>query len=165
MSVTLILDYLRQMNELQERMLESAHRKQQVLVRNEVQALTEVLMVESKLMKLMNELDAVRSQAVSSFLKEKGIRSQIQLNLTEITKLIFDMEQRNQVIEAQRVLTNTVMELKKVNETNQHLTKQSLAFIDYSLNLMIDYPEQDTTYQPPSARSGYKQSGLFDTRA
>lgn len=94
-----------------------------------------------------------------------GIRSNLNLNLTELSRLVFDPEDKLRLLQIQQKLSDTVRRLKKANELNQKLIEQSLTFIDYSLDLLVGRPNQDFTYHHPSDKgNSAARPGLFDTR-
>lgn len=99
-------------------------------------------------------------------MREKGIRSQLQLTVTEMTRLVFNPDEKTELLDVQRQLMDRLTELKELNQINRELIEQSLAFIDYSLNLLVSRPEDDMLYQNPNQPStAGKVRSMFDTRA
>lgn len=99
-------------------------------------------------------------------MREKGIRSQLQLTVTEMTRLVFNPDEKTELLDVQRQLMDRLTELKELNQINRELIEQSLAFIDYSLNLLVSRPEDDMLYQNPNQPStAGKSRSMFDTRA
>ncbi len=133
---------------------------------NNVDALTKVMTKEARLIKKSSELDEEREQAAADFLKEKGIRSKLNLTITEMTRLVFDLTEKQDLQLAQRQLSDTLIELKHLNSINKDLLEQSLTFIDYSLNLFMSEPEDDMVYRNPMETApAQKPRSFFDTRA
>lgn len=117
-------------------------------------------------MKQITSLEEERVAACQAFLREKGIKSALNLNITELARLVFDPEKKAALQQAQSALSMTLEKLKRVNDLNQQLLAQSLTFIDYSLNLFGGGPEYEATYQHPSGNSNTGPiTGLFDARA
>jgi len=157
---------LQQMEQGHRDMLELSKEKRRIIVENDVDALIMLLNKESRFLKQIEPLEADRQSAVHELLQERGIKSMLNLNITEISKLIFDPADKQRLFEVQRKLAGTLQELKEVNQLNQQLIEQSLMFIDLSMDIFAARPEQDATYQHPADKNGISgRIGLFDTRA
>lgn len=166
MSVQQVTEVLRSMDNLYSILVSLSQEKQQAIMDNDVVQLTKVMTEESRVLKHAAGLETAREQEVALFLQEKGIRSQLSLTITEMTRLVFDPEEKEMLLEAQRQLSNTLHELKRLNALNKELVEQSLNFIDYSLNLLTSLPEEEVVYSDPSKQqSSQKIRSFFDTRA
>lgn len=165
MALTTLIELLEQLDEVHMQMLDLAAEKKQIIMDNKVDALIDILNRESKLMKRIGQLEEQRIAAAYTVLQDVGIRSNLNLNLTELSRLIFDPEDKARLQHIQKKLSGTLHRLKEANELNQKLIEQSLTFIDYSLDLLVGRPNQEITYQHPSDR-GYsvKRPGIFDAR-
>ncbi|CAH1209594.1 putative protein YvyG [Paenibacillus auburnensis] len=165
MALTRLLELLERLDETHLQMLDLAAIKKQTIMDNKVDGLIDIMNRESKLMKLIGQLEEQRAEAAFTFLQGVGIRSNLNLNLTELSRLVFDPEDKSRLQQVQQKLSNTLHRLKKANELNQKLIEQSLTFIDYSLDLLVGRPNQDFTYHHPSDK-GYSSTrpGLFDAR-
>lgn len=166
MSIQQVVDSLDSLYEVHQEMLGISKHKQEAIVNNDVEKLIEVMNQESRCVKQIEQLEGEREKACQDFLLEKGIKSQLQLTVTELTRLAFDPVDKKALQDAQAKLSSTLNELKRLNELNQKLIEQSLVFIDYSLELLGGREDQEVTYQHPGGKSGgVKKPGLFDTRA
>ncbi|WP_310830517.1 flagellar protein FlgN [Paenibacillus pedocola] len=165
MALTRLLELLERLDETHIQMLDLAAVKKQTIMDNKVDGLIDIMNRESKLMKLIGQLEEQRAEAAYTFLQGVGIRSNLNLNLTELSRLVFDPEDKLRLQQVQQKLSNTLHHLKKANELNQKLIEQSLTFIDYSLDLLVGRPNQEFTYHHPSDK-GYNSNrpGLFDAR-
>ncbi|WP_418039506.1 flagellar protein FlgN [Paenibacillus xylanilyticus] len=161
-----LIAVLQRMEQNHREMLALSEIKRQVIVKNDVDQLIAVMNKESKFMKQQEPLESERLSAVHELLQERGIKSLLNLNITEISKLIFDPADKQRLIEVQNKLAGTLHELKEANQLNQKLIEQSLKFIDFSMDIFASRPEQDATYQHPADKNGNPgRIGLFDTRA
>ncbi|AIQ49714.1 flagellar biosynthesis protein FlgN [Paenibacillus sp. FSL R7-0273] len=165
MALTRLFELLERLDETHLQMLDLAAVKKQAIMDNKVDGLIDIMNRESKLMKLIGQLEEKRGEAAYTFLQGVGIRSNLNLNLTELSRLVFDPEDKSRLQQIQHKLSDTLHRLKKANELNQKLIEQSLTFIDYSLDLLVGRPNQDFTYHHP-ADKGYNSNrpGLFDAR-
>ncbi|MET1171870.1 flagellar protein FlgN [Paenibacillus amylolyticus] len=161
-----LIAVLQQMEQSHRDMLALSEVKRQVIVKNDVDELITLLNKESRFMKQQEPLEIERQSAVHELLQERGIKSMLNLNITEISKLIFDPADKLRLLEVQKKLAGTLHELKEINQLNQMLIEQSLMFIDLSMDIFASRPEQDATYQHPADKNGNPgRIGLFDTRA
>ncbi|MGN7359301.1 flagellar protein FlgN [Paenibacillus sp. SAF-054] len=166
MSVQPLIHLLEQLDQVHRNMLELAQLKKKAIVDNNVDSLIQLMNQETKGMKHIEQLEQQRMSAAYQFLQESGIKSQLNLNLTELSRLVFDIEDKKRLLEIQKQLSDTLTQLKQANDLNQKLIEQSLSFIDFSLDIMVGRPNQDVTYQHPSERgSQMGRPGLFDSRA
>ena len=88
------------------------------------------------------------------------------ITITEIVKLMFRSEDKERIQGLQIELLDRLNELKLINERNTKLIEQSLAFIDYSIDLLSGPPEDEVFYQNPLTQKGGSAKAMrFDTRA
>ena len=165
MSVQRIMESLALLNDLHKQLLDIAEEKKQVIIKNDVDGLSQLMTKESRLLKQVAEADEERLQAAQEFILEKGIRSQLNLTVTEIARLVFQAEERVELIRYKEELTQTIEKLKRVNLQNQQLIQQSLEFVDFSLNMFLG-AEDDGFYQHPDQQHGpSRNKTFFDTKA
>ncbi|NMO96613.1 flagellar protein FlgN [Paenibacillus lemnae] len=166
MAVDQLIKVLEQLNTVYSNMLTLADSKTNAIKENQVDTVVQIMNQESKSVKLVEQLEHKRAEVTQLFLHSRGIKSQLELNVTELSKLVFDLEERERLLNIQSTLSGTLLRLKEKNDLNQQLIKQSLDFIDLSLDLLTGKPSQDITYQHPGERSSNTgRTGLFDTRA
>ncbi|KOP66196.1 flagellar biosynthesis protein FlgN [Bacillus sp. FJAT-18019] len=166
MNVTAFNDVLEKLNSVYRDMLELAELKRQAIIDNDVDSIIQLMTRENKGVKAIEQLEIQRQEMVNAFLQSRGIKSQLQLTMTELVRLVFDQDEKARLLQIQTRLSETLNDLKEKNNLNQQLMKQSLDFIDLSLDLLTGKPAQDITYQPPTKRSsGAGSPGIFDTRA
>lgn len=165
MSIHPVIETLNKLSDLHAQLLSMTEEKKDIIVRNDVEALALLTSKESRLIKQINEADEERLHAMQVFMKEKGIRSALQLNVTELSRIVFNPEERIELRDAQVRLSDLLHELKRQNEMIKDLLQQSLDFVDYSLNLITSRPEDDSIYKRPDQAQTKSARSLFDTRA
>src|SRR6476646_6867015 len=99
-----LIAVLQQMEQSHRDMLALSEVKRQVIVKNDVDELIAVLNKESRFMKQQEPLEIERQSAVHELLQERGIKSMLNLNITEISKLIFDPADKQRLLEVQKKL-------------------------------------------------------------
>lgn len=165
MELTPLLELLERLDDTHLQMLELAVLKKQSIMDNQIDSLIDLLNRESRLIKVIGQLEEQRAEAAYVFLQGVGIRSNLNLNLTELARLVFDPEDKARLLHIQQKLSGTLYRLKEANELNQKLIEQSLTFIDYSLDLLVGRPNQEITYHHPSDKgSSVTRPGIFDAR-
>ncbi|WP_025688184.1 flagellar protein FlgN [Paenibacillus zanthoxyli] len=146
--------------------IELGEQKKEALISNEVDKLISIMNMEAKVYKRVQQLEEDRKEAVQQILQYFGIKSQLNLNLTELTRLFFDPEDKEKLFRAQSTLAATLLKLKALNELNHQLLNQVLTYTEFSIESMSYYTDSEATYNHPANKSGKVQSpGLFDTRA
>lgn len=166
MSLLQVTHAMVQLVELHEQLINVGEEKKQAIMSNDIGVITQCVAKEMQLVKKVNTVEEQRVNGVYSFLQEKGIRSQLNLTITEMTRLVFDPEERNQLIALQTTLYDRLTQLKELNAINKDLIEQSLTFIDYSMNLIINQPEDHMIYQDPSKQKlDIPNRSYFDSRA
>ncbi|MEF3353340.1 flagellar protein FlgN [Paenibacillus sp. GYB006] len=166
MSLNQLIDAMYELETTHREMLRTAEVKKESIIKNDTDTLIRLLNQESVILKRIQSQEVMKNEAIVSFLLERGIKSKLNLTITEISRLVFDVEDKERLQQAQMALSTTLLQLKEMNEINQKLLEHSLAFIDYSLDVLIDKPTMEPVYKHPDQRQGaVGQFGYFDSRA
>lgn len=166
MSFDALMQTMTSLNEVHDTLLELAEQKKDVLIHNQVEQLTQIVTRENKLLKQIGELDKARIEAIGAFMMEKGYKPSPRVTVSDLTKIIFNVEDKKALMDKQRELKSTIQRLREQNRLNQQLIEHSLAFINYSLDLIVGPPEDEVIYQnPQQSPNGLKRSSMFDSRA
>ncbi|MGG4554833.1 flagellar protein FlgN [Paenibacillus humicus] len=166
MSIHQVISTLKELNDIHVNLIEIGREKQRAIIENDSAVLTTLMTKENRLLKQMNDAETRRGEAVSSFLTEKGIRSQLNLTVSELVRLVFDQDEKRGLLEARDLLLDNALVLKKQNEHTKELLEQSLHFIDFSLNLILGVDE-DLIYSKPTGNQPLlaNRNNYFDTKA
>ncbi|MDF2958972.1 MAG: hypothetical protein K0S39_707 [Paenibacillus sp.] len=166
MAFQALIQTMTALNDIHDTLLELAEQKKQVLIRNDVEQLTQIVSKENKLIKQIGEWDRQRVEVIGQFLIEKGYKPNPKVTVSDLTKIIFNVDDKKTLLGLQKQLLGTIRKLREMNQLNQQLIEHSLSFIDYSLDLFVGPPEDDVIYHKPKQNSyGNKRLGVFDTRA
>lgn len=166
MSVQKVVETLDQLNDIHKVLLDLAEQKKQVLVQNQVDRLNQIVHEENKLLLRISDLEVQRVEAIGQTLIQRGYNPNPRITVSDLIRLIFKADDKKALMQSQEALQATLTKLRERNATNRQLIEHSLAFIDYSLNLMIGLREEDSMYHNPvhpAVRTS--RAGLFDTRA
>lgn len=163
--VNSIIRSLAQMTNLHEELITLAEEKKDAIIQNDVNQLSSIMTRETRISKRIQAEEVNLQESSMNFLQEKGIRSKLKLTVSEVMRLVFDVNERESLSYERNRLVETINRLKLLNERNQELIKQSLSFIDFSLNMYIG-AEDYGFYQPdPKQVTVNKSNRLFDSRA
>lgn len=165
MTVDRLIHTLQQLDDHHREMIDIANEKKQAIIKDDVNGLIQIMNQESRVLKKIELSEAGRIDACNQLLKDRGIKSQLNLTITELTRLVFDPEEKQKLQQAQLQLSTTLAEVKQINDLNQQLIQQSLSFLEFSLELFGGRQDQEVTYHHPADKfGGVQRPGLFDTR-
>jgi flagellar biosynthesis/type III secretory pathway chaperone len=165
-TINAVLETLEKLIEIHQVLITLAKEKTHVLVKNQVDHLNSIMHKENKVIKQVEELDQLRVKDTAEYLLSRGYSPDPRVTISDLIKIIFNADQKKALSDVQQRLFSDMMELRKLNEVNQKLTEQSIAFITYSLDLFTQSPEQDAFYQNPHQQNNISaRNGMFDTRA
>lgn len=155
-----------QLDHTHRELLDVGEEKKQAVIKNNVNELIPLMVRESKLLKIVEAQESQRLEAVQQVLRERGIKSRLHLNVGELSRLVFDPEEKMALANVQTQLAATLQSLKRQNELNKQLIEQALTYIEYSINLFSYQNDEETVYHHPSEQGNHRmpKSGFFDTR-
>jgi flagellar biosynthesis/type III secretory pathway chaperone len=166
MSIEGLIHTMDKLNQVHLALLELSEQKTVVLVQNQVDRLNQIVNKETNLMKQISHLDLQRIQDISDFLIQKGYKPNPNITVADLIKLVVKAEDKMSLTVAQKELLGTIDKLKDLNHLNHKLIEHSLAYIDYSMDLILGPPENEVVYQNPThQQQGIKRNGMFDSRA
>jgi flagellar biosynthesis/type III secretory pathway chaperone len=165
-TINSILETLEKLIEIHQVLISLAEEKTHVLVENQINQLNSIMHKENKVIKQVEELDQLRVKDTAEYLLSRGYSPDPRVTISDLIKIIFNADQKKALSDVQQRLFSVMMELRKLNEVNQKLSEQSIAFITYSLDLFTQSPERDAFYQNPHQQNNISaRNGMFDTRA
>ncbi|MFB0830094.1 flagellar protein FlgN [Brevibacillus laterosporus] len=140
-----VLDNL---TELHQALYTLALEKREVLVKNDMQQLTDLVKKEQQLLKAVQRTELLRKDMINTIFNEKGV-AVTDGTLQDIIRLCTDVETKNQLAQRREELLRVIGKLKEENEQNQQLLQYSLDFVNMSFDLFTDRPEEDFIYKKP----------------
>jgi flagellar biosynthesis/type III secretory pathway chaperone len=152
---------------LQTQLLELAEEKTKVIIDNRVNDLARITAAETKLIRQVGECEADCAEAVRNLLDARGFPPRTAVTMSGLIKFITNPDEKEALIQLRQQLNDTIDRLKQRNELNQTLIKDSLAFINYTIDLTIGNPDEDMLYGRDVSGKATHHSGrgMFDTRA
>lgn len=166
MPVQRLIVAMERLRDIHEELSGLADRKREALVHNVVDEVSAIASKETKLVRAIGELLQEQVDATNDFFRTKGFQPTRAITVTELSRMVTDPKEKESLLAARDRLTRTITTLKTKNELNQQLIEQSLAFINYSIDLVLG-PDEEPMYRNPAQQrpSGLKRSGYFDSKA
>lgn len=157
-SMNSLTDVLQILTDLHLSLLETAKKKQEILVSAEINPLLAVMADESRLIKKIKAADALRMEVLehdNSYLP--------------LSKMI--EQQRDEQIKAEwqtklDALQHLFQEIDKVNKLNHQLLEQALTYTQFMIEQMLPTSEDSHVYSAQAeARESREYARLFDLKA
>ena len=159
-----IITTLEQLLSLHEALVEKSKTKTEVIKIGDIEALKSITNEERKLIKMVNTAQKDLLNHAKDFLEQRSILMDTP-TLQDCLPYVKEQEYMT-LTTLQTQLVEKVSLLKKQNDLNQQLLKQSLSFVQLSLDLLT--PDIDTyNYERPDSSQPFEQHGrsLFDSNA
>lgn len=146
---------LQTLADLHETLLDTAKKKQRILIDGDINPLLAILSEEAKLVKKIKEADQVRTVLLGE-----------QSSLSDLIAHHQDGAEKDKWISLHQKLKKLLEEIEQVNDANQQLIKQSLDFTNFMIDQMLPKTEDAGVY---SAKASLKEPSdsvrLFDVKA
>ena len=160
----MMVQILAQMLKIHQRLNRLAKEKTELLKQNDVENLEKLLKAEEAKVHLLEEAERKRQAAVYDFMKNHGIEHE-EPTMSVLSQYLTGKEKEQfQALHAE--LTEAAAELKRRNELNEQLTKQSLFFINAQLAMLSPDSQTSVTYQHPNDKKiSQRRHSIFDSKA
>lgn len=159
-----LYDLLDNLIQLHRAMYTLASQKKDVLVKGKIDELVAITRQEQKLIKGVTAAETARQTVVKELSVEKGFALQ-EGTLAELIKLTTSAEEKVRLTSYRDELTRVVTELRNANDLNQQLLEQSLDFVNMTLDLITDTPEDDYIYGKPDHDIRQANRTFFNKKA
>lgn len=139
--------------------------KTQIIIENNLQALSEVTKKEQEFIAMINQLENKREGIV----KNIGIVLNRDLDSLTISAIIEMLEGQDEQVNLASVydkLSNTLATMVSINNRNKILIEQSLEMIEFNMNFYQSIQNINNNNYDKGAHSsgGAEESGMFDAR-
>lgn len=160
-----IVRTLDQQIEVHRALLGLSEQKREAVVAGEVERLMQITQQEAKLVRLADQLEARRAEVVQAYMHSRKMFVTGAITIHTLSKIAVKLEEKEALSERRDILLGLIDKLKQANELNRQLLQQSLAFIDYSLDLLMDTGEEATYQHPLQEQQAYRANPMFDRKA
>ncbi|WP_257350264.1 flagellar protein FlgN [Pseudalkalibacillus decolorationis] len=166
MNAERMVGLLSDLQKAHEQLLGISVQKTDALKQNDISKLDTLLKEEEKSVQSIEKVENERVAEVEALLKGQGIIADNSPSLSQIIRF-YNVDDQERLEKSQEELRETIGQLRKQNELNHDLTRQSLQFVNASLSLMG--PKQPATYertgQANNTNNYGRRQSMFDSKA
>ncbi|GAE95065.1 hypothetical protein JCM21714_4273 [Gracilibacillus boraciitolerans JCM 21714] len=165
MSVQNIIKHLTKLIELHDSLLQVSQNKTEILKDNKIDALQKLLVQEQKHVQAINQIEQKRIDAVANWANENNLDPKAITVSTIIEDYTTGADQQ-QLEQVTLKLAEQLMDIRRQEDLNKQLTKQSLQFVQLSLDMMqpsiknINYGKSKNQSEPTASKRS-----AFDSKA
>lgn len=162
----MLMDILGELYQLQLEMLDLSKQKKQVLIEGNIQELSKIIRIESNWVKKVGKLEEERMKTVQKILEEKGLKID-DITMADLIKIFTSPKDKEQLQNMMTKLTESIEEIKKMNDLNTLLVQQSLDYIDHTFAFLTEVSNPSAaTYSNPNKQAKVNQrQNIFDQKA
>lgn len=160
--ITELIDVLQQENAVYEDILKISKNKTNIIVEGKVKELESIVKIEQSLVLQMAKLEDKRESLVGRLSQELNIKPE-DITISGLVKYLQDADSRK-LKWVQDKLGNTLGELKESNELNSKLIKNSLDYINFSVNILSDASSGSNNYGNNGQVGDTKKKNFFDMK-
>ena len=165
MSVALITESMDKQLAVLNELLQLGEEKKQALIANDADEVTRIAGKENKCIKNSASLEQERINAVQSFFLSLGLSIPASITISELVQYASKVEEKKALLATQERLVATAQKLQKLNELNQQLLRQSLEFINFSMDLYMGSEEEAVYKNPLQQHTGVARTGFYNFKA
>jgi predicted AAA+ superfamily ATPase len=132
--ITKLTNVLEQENAIYQDILEMSKNKTDIIIEGRVSELESIIKLEQNLIVQLGKLEDVRETLVSEISSHLKIPIQ-ELKLSDLINYA-DKKEADKLKNCQKRMSFSLKDLMNVNELNSNLIKNSLEYIDFSINIL-----------------------------
>ena len=153
-----LTEVLQMLTDLHITLLETAKKKQEILISAEINPLLAIMADESKLIKKIKEVDEMRMEVLEHDKSYLPLSKLIEQQPDGVTKAEWESKLK--------LLQRLFEEIDKVNKLNQQLIQQSLTYTQFMIEQMLPQSKDSGLYSSEAAAQDSREyARLFDLKA
>lgn len=145
-----------------EDILKISKNKTGIIVEGKVVELESLVKVEQSLVLQMSRIETMRENLVDKISAQLNLKSS-EVTISELLKHIQGLE-ADKLKDSQTNMTKVLNDLKHTNEVNSKLIKNSLDFINFSINLITSVDIGTNNYGTGGQANDSKKRNFFDMK-
>lgn len=118
--------------------------KTTIVIEGKIAELEEITKAEQSLIVKIGELESLRENCVEEIADQLNIKPS-ELTVSELTKQLND-ESAKKLVECKNKIEDILKKLKEVNNLNSKLIRNSIDYIDFSLNILSAASDTNNNY-------------------
>ncbi|MBM7551435.1 flagellar protein FlgN [Thalassobacillus pellis] len=163
MSINAIIMKMEQLLQLHESLLKISKAKTEALKKGDISELQSLLLKEKKHSQAISKLEKDRMEKVSDWYQQNNF-SIGQPSVTDMIGNLENIEDKQKLKDVSEQFIYTLSELKQQEKLNNDLTRQSLQFIEFSMN-MLQPSLKNMNYGTPTGANNSEKRSVFDSKA
>ena len=160
--VKTLIEILDKEAEIYEALLKLSHEKTDVIVQGKVTELENITKVEQSMILRLAKLEENREKIVEKLSEEIGMDAD-SITVTELEKVL-PKDQSKELAECQKKLTGIFSDLKNSNDLNARLIKNSLDYINFSVNVLSNVGSPGDIYGKSGQSNDPGKRNFFDVK-
>jgi len=157
-----LTDVLNQENEVYDTLSKISNNKTNLIVGGKVIELETIVKIEQSLIMKISKLEDAREKIVDELCRLLGKKPE-EITISGLATQLGQNES-NELKACQEKMINNIKNLKNVNELNSKLIKNSLEYIDFSINMMTSIDSVTNSYGSSGHVGDTKKRNLFDVK-
>ncbi len=145
-----------------EAILKLSRDKTDVIVNGKVTELEGITRVEQSMIIQLGKLEEEREKLVDEISVQLG-RKADDITISELEKVLPE-EQAKELKDCQDKMTDIFNDLRHANEMNSKLIKNSLDYIDFSVNILTNAGSSGDIYEKSGRSNDSKKKNFFDMK-
>ncbi|MEN8906326.1 MAG: flagellar protein FlgN [Clostridiales bacterium] len=137
--------------------------KTQIIVKGKIKELEDIMKLEKDFVVKIEKLEELRERLVQIIAKKIEINAD-KINITTILKSLKDTEIKLKLKNIQNKTIEVIQKLKNINEINSKLIKNSIDYVDFSINILSNDDEGNNNYGNTGSINKPKKRVYFDRR-
>ncbi|MDF2989312.1 MAG: FlgN protein [Eubacterium sp.] len=160
--VAKLTEVLNKENEIYDTLYKLSNNKTDLIVGGKVQELENIVKIEQSLVIKIAKLEDQREKIVGELCTILGQKPE-DITISELTARLGD-EKSTLLKECQDKMLKNIDKLKNTNDLNSRLIKNSLEYIDFSINMMTSIDTVNNSYGSSGFVGDTKKRNLFDVK-
>lgn len=143
-------------------LLNTSREKKDIIVKNDIDALREILIIENQLVGKNQKLEKNRIELFYDISMVLGKPKNS--NLTQILEGLQGQPEQARISECREKILEIVDELKKINDENQNLLELSASYVEFNINTMSSANTPQTFYDSSGNPINSSEYKMFDAK-
>ncbi|OEF97705.1 flagellar protein FlgN [Desulfuribacillus alkaliarsenatis] len=148
---------------LHEKLLTLSQDKKTILIEGSLPKLEKIIKEEHNLIQESRHLEKDRNAMIQQLAESLKIAPD-NVTISFLIEVVQEDIAKQRLSSLKEKLEEVLKELSQVNQLNAKLLKQSLEYIQTTMESITDDPEQEMVYGNPSKSNAKKGRSVFDTR-
>jgi flagellar biosynthesis/type III secretory pathway chaperone len=157
-----LVDILNKENDIYETLAKVSNNKTDLIVGGKVSELENITKIEQSLIIKVSKLEEEREKIVEKLCILLGKKAE-EVTVSALVERL-GQEESNELKACQEKIVKTINNLRNTNDLNAKLIKNSLEYIDFSINMMTSIDNVNNSYGSSGMSGDTKKRSFFDMK-